>query len=185
MAECKNVLFSVTCMPTIIDGYNMLHAMGRLTARDGKHALEAARRWLLLQLTSAKTTIDDVTVVFDAVAAPSGAPAAEEHARVHFVFSHGQTADDLIEEIIRGESNSRSLTVVSDDHRIQRAARRRGCEVLGCLDYYERLQHPVSSLEAKVPELPAKPEAATPEETRKWLEAFADVEDDPQWRQGY
>ena len=45
----------------------------------------------------------------------------------------------LIEELIRNEASPRLLTVVSDDHRIQHAARRRGCVVLGCLDYYERL----------------------------------------------
>ncbi len=172
-------------MPTLIDGYNLLYAMGRLTARDGKKALEGARRWLLLQVTSGHTGGEDVTVVFDGSAAPPGAPAVEEHDRIHFKFAHGQTADDLIEDIIHDESSPRSLTVVSDDHRIKHAARRRGCQVMGCLDYYERLQQPAEAPPTPVAEVPAKPERSTPEETQRWLEAFRDVPDDASFRDGY
>jgi len=172
-------------MPTLIDGYNLLHAMGRLTARDGKKALEGARRWLLLQVKLGRTAGDDVTVVFDASAAPPGAPASEEHDHIHFKFAHGQTADDLIEDIIHGESSPRLLTVVSDDHRIQHAARRRGCVVLGCLDYFERLQQPTPVPPAPAVEVSVKPEGSTPEETQRWLEAFRDVPDDPLMRDGF
>jgi predicted RNA-binding protein with PIN domain len=172
-------------MPTLIDGYNLLHAIGRLTARHGKNALEGARRALLLQIKTALAPEDEVTVVFDAGAAPPGLPAEEAHDRIHFRFAQEQTADDLIEEIIRQEGNPKQLTVVSDDHRIQRAARRRGCTIAGCLDYYERLQQPIPSPPAAEPEKPAKPESATAEEKQRWMEAFGDVDDDPEMRDGF
>src|SRR5438045_2460107 len=128
-------------MPTLIDGYNLLHAMGRLTARDGKKALEGARRSLLLKVRSGHGPGGDgVTVVFDGNGAPPGAAAEDTFDGILVKFAHGQTADDMIEELIRAENRPGALTVVSDDHRIKHAARRRGCPVLGCLDYYETLQ---------------------------------------------
>ena len=39
-------------MRYLIDGYNLLHALGRLTAKGGKHALDSARKGLLVQLVT-------------------------------------------------------------------------------------------------------------------------------------
>jgi hypothetical protein len=172
-------------MPTLIDGYNLLYAIGRLTTRDAKKSLEGARRWLLHMVRSGHTPGEVVTVVFDAGTAPPRAPGQEEHDGIHVKFARGQTADDLIEELIRGESSPQLLTVVSDDHRIQHAARRRRCPVLGCLDYCERLLQPRAGPSAPATEAPAKPEGSTPEDTQRWLDAFKDFPDDPSWRDGY
>ncbi len=174
-------------MAILIDGYNLLHAVGRLSARDPKKALEGARRSLLLKVRGGQGVgAESVTVVFDAGKAPPGAPSEEEFDGIHVKFAHGETADDMIEDTIRKESNPRSLTVVSDDHRIQHAARRRGCLVLGCLDYYKKL------LKKRCPSIPilstessAKPESSSREETQHWLDAFADIDDDPRMRDGY
>jgi predicted RNA-binding protein with PIN domain len=171
-------------MPTLIDGYNLLHAMGRLTARAGKQALEGARRSLLLRVRAGHGPgAHDVTVVFDARGAPEGAPTESSHEGIQIKFARGQTADDLIEDLIRAEPSPRFLVVVSDDHRVQRAARRRGCQTLGCLDYYERLlaRRPASPPPPAAPS--AKPEGCTPEETRRWLDTFGDIDDDPQLRE--
>jgi predicted RNA-binding protein with PIN domain len=168
-------------MPTLIDGYNLLHATGRLTARAGKKALEGARRSLLLQVRAGHGPgARDVTVVFDARGAPEGAPDGGEFDGIQIRFAKGQTADDLIEDLIRAEPSPRLLVVVSDDHRVKRAAQRRGCQSLGCLDYYERLQarRPAGTPPPAVPS--GKPEEVTPEETRRWLDAFADVDGDPE-----
>lgn len=117
-----------------------------------------------------------VTVVFDAGNAPPGTTDETERAGVRVRFARGQTADDLIEELIRDEPNARALTVVSDDNRIKEAARRKGCVVMGCLDYCERWQQPRRPAAAPSVE-PAKPEAMTEEETRRWLEAFGDADE--------
>jgi predicted RNA-binding protein with PIN domain len=172
-------------MPTLIDGYNLLYATGRLTARVGKHGLEGARQSLLQQVrTGHGLHAAEVTVVFDARSAPPGARWEAEFNGVLIKFARDQTADDLIEDLIRAEPSPRLLTVVSNDHRIQQAARRRGCQVLACLDYYEQyLQPHRSSAPPPPPEQPSKPETSTPEEVQRWLDAFADVDDDPQFRQ--
>jgi uncharacterized protein len=165
-------------MPTLIDGYNLLHAMGRLSARSGKHALEGARRALLLLVRAGHGPgSGDVTVVFDAHDPPPGAQTEIDFSGIHVRFSRGQTADDLIEDLIRADHSPRFLVVVSDDHRIQQAARRRGCKVQGCLDYYEGLLARPAPSQAPPPEQPAKPERSTPEETQHWLDTFSDIED--------
>jgi predicted RNA-binding protein with PIN domain len=165
-------------MPHLIDGYNLLYAMGRLTPRSNRHNLESARKALLIQLVAGHgPDAGGVTVVFDAQAAPPGSPGADSHGGVRVLFSQGQTADDLIEELIRHESSPRLLTVVSDDHRIQQAARRRGCTVLGCLDYYERLQDREVRPVVTPPEPPGKPEQMSAEETQQWLDVFKDADE--------
>ena len=67
--------------------------------------------------------------------------------------------------------------VVSDDRRLQQAARRRSCVALGCLDYLDRLQErprPPSAVEKA-----AKPVRVSPEEMEHWLHEFAALANDP------
>jgi predicted RNA-binding protein with PIN domain len=165
-------------MPYLIDGYNLLFATGRLTGRGGKHTLQSSRKWLLIEVVRWHgPEASSVTVVFDARGAPAGVPAEDEHGGVRVLFARGQTADDLIEEMIRDESAPRLLAVVSDDHRIQQAARRRDCQVLGCLDYWERCQQRQLSSTGPARAEPAKPDGSSEEETRRWLEVFGDTDE--------
>lgn len=165
-------------MRYVIDGYNLLFALGRLGPRSGKGALEGARRWLLQQLRQAYPPGSDVTVVFDASSTPRGVPRLECAGDVRVEFSHGDSADDVIEDIIHTESAPRLLTVVSNDHRLQQAARRRGCVVLACLDYFEKLTR-VPRTGSPQPEDPVKPQTTSPEDAEHWLREFGDGGDDP------
>lgn len=167
---------TVAVMPHLIDGYNLLYATGRLAPRSGRSALEASRQWLLVELVRYHAAdASSVTVVFDAAGAPPGVPPHERHGGVRLLFARGQTADDLIEELIRDEPAPKSLTVISDDNRIREAARRRGCVVLGCLDYCEQWTRPKRTSAAPAAD-PAKPEAMTEQERRAWLQAFGDAD---------
>jgi predicted RNA-binding protein with PIN domain len=145
----------------LIDGYNLLHALGLLRRDAGDRALENARRRLLHYLHDALG--DDpptMTVVFDAAAPPPGVPAEFDFHRLHVRFAVGHDeADDLIEHLIRQCPSPRHLRVVSDDHRLQRAARRRECVLLGCQDFLEKLP----TLKAA---RPAPPPKAGPEEKK-------------------
>jgi predicted RNA-binding protein with PIN domain len=170
-------------MTYLIDGYNLLHALGVLNRRVGPTGLEKARRRLLGLLRGAHgNEAPAVTVVFDAAGAPPGAIEAQEYEGIQVRFAVRQpAADDLIEILIRQASAPRQLTVVSDDHRIQAAARRRQCIVLGCGDYLDSLERRRAP-QAPPRQAPAKPAGSSAEETRHWLREFADLERDPDWK---
>ena len=67
-------------------------------------------------------------VVFDATKPPKGRPSSflVEGVSVCFATEHAE-ADDLLEEMIASHTAPRNLMVVSSDHRVQAAAKRRGC----------------------------------------------------------
>jgi uncharacterized protein len=164
----------------LIDGYNLLYAMGVLHGRVGPRGLEKARLRLLGLLHAVYgPDASAVTVVFDAANPPPGAAAEQEYQGLRILFAVGRDqADDLIEELIRRAATPRRLTVVSDDHRLQQAARRRRCEVLGCgefLDHLDRLRRPRPG----PPPDAEKTGPPSPPETRRWLREFADLADDP------
>jgi predicted RNA-binding protein with PIN domain len=163
----------------LIDGYNLLYAMGVLQTRMGPDGLEKARRNLLGILHgSFGDDSDRVTVVFDAAKPPPGVPAESEYHGLHVRFAVGlAAADDLIELLIRQASAPRHLTIVSDDHRIQKAGRRRHCVVSGCGDFLQELEQRRKPPPAGEPS--AKPSGVSREEAQHWLDEFADLADDP------
>ena len=170
-------------MTYLIDGYNLLYAMGVLHGRTGPTGLEKARLRLLGLLHAVfGAEAPNVTVVFDAAGAPAGATGEENWQGIHVRYAVREAeADDLIEALIAREANPRRLTVVSDDRRLQKAARRRHCAVLGCLDFVEELGRRRHRQPRPPPE-GAKPAALSEDERKRWLEAFADLTDDPAWK---
>src|SRR4051794_36137655 len=113
-------------MTFLIDGYNLLFALGLAGKRTDPKLFEAARGRLLDWVHAAHgTNVGAVTVVFDGVNAPEGSTPVHSDRGLHVRFAVGQLADDVIEEIIRADRHPDRLTVVSSDHRIQNAAKRR------------------------------------------------------------
>jgi predicted RNA-binding protein with PIN domain len=166
----------------LIDGYNLLHALG-LPA--GKADLKEARSRLLGLLRAWHgDEAGKVTVVFDAACPPRGAPAEFYYQGIRVLFAVAyDEADDLIEVLIRRSPAPRHLTVVSDDHRIQQAARRRECAVLGCAAYLDWLDQQKRPRPAPPPATPAKPQAVSEEEARHWLQEFAELERGPEMKE--
>ncbi|MFW6169271.1 MAG: NYN domain-containing protein [Planctomycetota bacterium] len=130
----------------LIDGYNLLHASG-VFGKGGRTSLESSREALLDWLGQ---VLDDAqrrrtTIVFDAHDAPPGLPrsARKHELRIHF-SPRGTEADDMLEELIRDHSSPRALTVVSSDHRLHRAARRRKAKAVDAEQWVSqvRLQSP-------------------------------------------
>jgi len=163
----------------LIDGYNLIHAMTSLGKRLGPGVLEKARlRLLSLLHRSLGNQSASVTVVFDAAGAPAGS--TSEHVvqgmKIYFALK-GQQADDVIEELIQHDAAPKQLTVVSNDHRLQQAARRRQAKVMSCeafLDMLDRLRRRQAAPVAG----PEKKEKETPQEARRLLEEFSDLDED-------
>lgn len=166
-------------MPYLIDGYNFLHAVGRLSPKSSYSALESARHWFMHLLQERHSSNDPVTVVFDAKRPPRNRVDPTE---VWIQFEYAPIADDRIEDLIETNPTPQKLIVVSNDHRIQQAAQRRHCLVMTCLDYAEHnllnLRSRQSTPTVQVDPL-SKPDRLSEEETKQLLEAFSDLEDDP------
>jgi predicted RNA-binding protein with PIN domain len=168
----------------LIDGYNLLYAMGIVQGRLAPQGLLHARQRLLAFLRGAHQDDDAVTIVFDAAAAPPGSDPEQEYHGLHISFAVDfEEADDMIEALIRRTSVPRDLHVVSDDHRIQQAARRRHCHVLGCADYLDLLDRQRRRKRAQQPERPEKSQGLSETETQRWLGEFGDLADDPDWKE--
>lgn len=151
----------------LIDGYNLLHAVG-LPARLGSKTLHHARQ-RLVELIRQTHPDADLTIVFDARQPPRGLPREQAHAGVRIVFAHG-SADDLIGEMVEHDAVPRSLCVVTNDRAVQEAARRRGAQVVEAMTFLERVS----------PALPPTTLVEKPTSTadnRHWLETFADIDD--------
>jgi uncharacterized protein len=170
----------------VIDGYNLLHAMGVLGGRAGPHGLEKARGQLVGLLRGGfGEQAGAVTVVFDAAKAPPGMHAELDDRGVHVLFAtHHQQADDLIEELVKESSAPKTLEVVSDDHRIQQSAKRRGCKVRGCEEFLAWL-HRHRREKGKPAERPEKKNKLSKEDVDSWLAEFADVERDPRLKKAF
>ena len=113
------------------------------------------------------------TVVFDAREAPPGLPRTVRHRGITVCFAEpGLSADDVIERLILADSSPRRLTVVSSDHRLHRAARRRNAKPVDSDRWYaETLRQRIDRSRRKNPG--TKPTGPpTDSEVRFWLRQF-------------
>ncbi len=125
----------------LIDGYNLLFAAGFSDPSPSAPRLAHARLALLefVARSVAPSERPRTTVVFDAAQAPRNLPRELVHREMAVRFAVGYaSADDLLEELIRKDSAPRRLVVVSSDHRVQRAARRRRATAIDAGEWYMR-----------------------------------------------
>src|SRR6476659_5715732 len=164
-------------MALLIDGYNLLHVTDIFgVAGPAETALHASRQALLNFLAAAidAKTRGDTTIVFDAAGAPSGLPHTIKHEgiTVHFARRFAD-ADEMLEHLIEEHPAPRSLTVVSGDHRVQRAARRRGAAYVDSDLWFAELRAARRAAEAAA-DAGAKPDAQlTPEQVDYWMKKFS------------
>ena len=129
-------------MRLLIDGYNLLHATDVFGQGKLAGTLQGSREALLGRLAELLSAGERraTTIVFDAAGAPPGLPKQVhfDHLTVRYAREYAD-ADALLEEIIELHRAPRGLTVVSSDHRVQRAARRRGAVYVDSDLWYREL----------------------------------------------
>ena len=164
-------------MSILIDGYNLLNSVGITSPGTGRGSLERSRLALLnfLAETLDPAVIPYTTVVFDASQSPPGLPRSVDHRGLRVCFaSQYADADSMIEELIRVDSVPRRLTVVSSDHRVQRAARRRRARAVDSdVWFMEALRGRHERQQTAARPTPARP--STPvldKEVEYWLRQF-------------
>jgi hypothetical protein len=169
-------------MALLIDGYNLLNAIG-ITGSDEGAVGRAGRtsslhrsRVALLNFLAESLGAEEIphaTVVFDAAGAPPGLPRELAHRGLKVRFApRTSDADSLLEDLIRQDASPRRLTVVSSDHRVQRAAKRRRARAVDSDVWYaEILRHRQTAAPRPVP--PASPKfPLDQEEVDLWLSQF-------------
>ncbi|MFL5342336.1 MAG: NYN domain-containing protein [Gemmataceae bacterium] len=166
-------------MPYLIDGYNLLFSLGLASKRSEPKAFELARGRLLDWLHAAHgADVSNVTIVFDGLHAPAGLQPVWNVRGLRVRFAVGMLADDLIEQLVQRAAEPKKLTVISSDHRVQMAAKRRGCAVWDIGEYvdwvFERGHAP-----PKPPPTPAKPAAESAEDAEHWQQEFGGIDADP------
>jgi len=155
---------------TLVDGYNLLHASGVFGAARGPRGLESSRTALLDHVADlVGATATRVLFVFDAAKAPDGLPGRLVHRGIRVWFAREYPdADSLIEEILEEERSPQSVTVVSNDRRLQLAARRRGAAAVSSDAWLADLRRPRPSGEPSAD----KPPEPGPGEVEHWKRQF-------------
>ena len=159
-------------MRYLIDGYNLMYALGLVRRDGGRSGWDRARRqmldWLADQLG---TAAGDVTIALDAQSALPAPIVAETYRGLRLVRKPSRSADDLIDDLLRDERSPETLMVVSNDARVRAAASRGGCPMLRCSEYVDALMN--GRKRATQPERAEKDVQASPQEQAEWLKAFS------------
>ena len=176
-------------MRTLIDGYNVMYAGGRLGGRLGPKGLRHVRQRFLNELAAALDPEEarQTTVVFDAAEAPPGAPGALVHKGLSVVFAADEdSADERIEALISADSAPRTLRVVSSDNRIRLAAARRRAAVMSADEYWchmDRLKERKSAPPAPHRDARARHAGLSAVDAAHWLAEFAELDAEPRTRE--
>ncbi len=168
----------------LIDGYNLLHVTGLSGPEINRPviaagALQRARNALLNFLAA---SLDDnerplTTVAFDANDPPPGLPHESQYRGITVKFATDyESADELLEELIREASAPKQLTVVSSDHRVQRAAKRRKARAVDSDVWYAEMRESRCKTKESSATSSAKPTCPlSDEEVAAWLDEFGEV----------
>ncbi len=166
-------------MPLLIDGYNLLHVSGVFGRGTALTELHRSREALLACLASSLEPAERsrTTIVFDAAGAPPGLPQSFSYEGINVQFARDPgNADELLERLIEAHDTPRKLVVVSGDHRVQRAARRRRATAIDSDRWWADLQTDRRRNETELPGPPQKP-AGNPNvsEVDYWVGQFVDA----------
>jgi uncharacterized protein len=161
-------------MALLIDGYNLLYVTSIFGAAGAGTELHRSRLALLdfLAASISERERGQTTIVFDATGAPPGLPSSATHEGMSVFFARRHAnADEMIERLLDECRAPKSLTVVSSDHRIQRAARQHGAAYVDSDKWYAELQAARRERDAIGDSL-AKPDGQSPEEVSYWVDEF-------------
>jgi predicted RNA-binding protein with PIN domain len=182
-------------MRWLIDGYNIMHAGGRLGPTLGRQGFRRARRRFLAEVAGVlgPDRASRTTVVFDASAPPADFGVETTYRGLNLIFAlEDEDADTRIERILARDSNPRTLTVYSSDRRIRQAAARRRADPRTADEFWawiddlrERAKTTAGPHGREPGPQPAaeRRDPSNPQESEFWQAAFAGLDDAPDTRQ--
>ena len=177
-------------MRILIDGYNLMHAVGAMPRNAAPDALRKVRHRFLNELGALIPPIEahQTTVVFDASIVLEHLPRSQSQKGMTILFAaDDDDADTRIEELIRKHSSPKNLIVVSTDLRVRQAAVRRKAKAVKSEDFWAEMK--ARKLKpAHRPAVPSREEKARSEglsesESAFWLAEFGHLESAPETKQ--
>jgi uncharacterized protein len=169
----------------LIDGYNLIHALGMIRRDLPPGGLEESRRRLLAFVAQSFGPDASVTIVFDAQHSPGHVSRRQSREGLHVEFAPaGQSADDRIETLIEEAADPPALVVISNDMRLQDAARRRGARSWSheaLLDFLDKHHTTVQAGTAQAND--EKMEQVSAQEMRRWMLEFGHLQNDPELKE--
>ncbi len=177
-------------MRWLIDGYNVMHAGGRIPQGIQPEQFRRARLRFLNDLadTLGPELARETTIVFDANTRPTDFPLDSLYREIHILFALGdESADERIEKMIARHGTPKTLTVVSTDRRIRQAATRRRAGIMTANAYWRMIDDRRERKPAIKPPRPKKPlkipTVTAEEEAAFWLDAFGELDASPEIQQ--
>ncbi len=155
-------------MPTIIDGYNLLHAINksfeRETELDDLRLCRSIGQYL-------KITGETGRIVFDGIGPPE--KTGFDYIRnLEVIFTGQRTdADTVIENEIKTSTAPKNLTVVTNDRQILKAARKRKAATVKSETFWSNICK-ILQRSAKNPEPQQKTKGLSQSETDQWMKFF-------------
>lgn len=177
----------------IIDGYNLMHAVGLIRGRLVGKQLEGARTRLLRRLAY-QLTKDERAVAIVVFDAKSQLPVTSREELIEgfrvLYPEPGHEADELIEQLIAQDQHPRKLRIVSSDRRLHRAARERMATAVNCDKFLDELDDrrpapadPSPVHEARIggelslpPSKSSAPQTPAAVDVNYWMSEFGEIE---------
>ncbi len=153
-------------MRLLIDAYNVLHLAHRLP--DHLSVLNTTDLCALLS----QANLGPAAVVCDGAPKPDEHPHAFEGPVRMIHAGKGNDADSLIETMLAEDPAARDLTVVSNDRRIQAAAKRKKANLLSSQDFLKTLADALNR-----PRPDPRPVDPALGDSEHWLEKFGMADD--------
>lgn len=177
-------------MRILIDGYNLMYAIGAMPRNAAPEALRKVRHRFLNELGALIPPIDahQTTVVFDASIVMEHLPKAQTQKGMTILFAvDDDDADSRIEALIHKHSSPKNLTVVSTDLRVRQAAMRKKAKAVKSEDFWAELKarktKPVDRPAVPSREEKARDEGLSESESAYWLAEFGHLESAPETKQ--
>jgi uncharacterized protein len=155
-------------MYVIVDGYNLLRAAEKMESWESITDVTLCRMISQYLRHIAATG----AVVFDGIGPPDKIP-FESMAGLKIVFSGRRTdADSIILNKISLDSAPKSLVIVSSDHEIQSAAKKRKAVPVKSQIFFQQMVAELEKPRKGPQEPPQKRTGITDGETEEWLRIF-------------